>query len=160
MSQSHRQKRKDLQHRKCARTLLKYSFSTGQSPAKDLSEASTPHPALLTLLLLFPAVISKVCNIVILHAPFNVFQVRARVFICKVLGYVVDDFQVLCHPPVCVAHRPGSGRRVRTVQDRAKSPQLFKTHNMPRYQTTGNIHHSCASPGLKIWKGEAFLVEK
>lgn len=132
------------QQRKCACTMLKYNFSITQLPVKDLSKVdlmkqpspSAPDPTLLTLLLLFPAVISEVCDIVVFHAPFNILQVRARVFVCKVLGYIVGDFQVLCHSLVYVTHRPSSGRRGRTgwdtLQGQRKSSQLFRMHNVPR----------------------------
>lgn len=167
---SQREKQSE-QQRKCACTMLKHNFSITQSPVKDFSEMnlvkqpspSAPDPTLLTLLLLFPAVISEVCDIVVFHAPFNILQVRARVFVCKVLRYIVGDFQVLCHSPVYVTHRPRSRRRGRTgwdtLQGQRQRSRLFRMHNVPRYQTTENTHHSYASTGLKVWEGEAFLVE-
>lgn len=115
-------KKQSQRHRKCAGTVLKYNFSTTSPQSKTFPKphGAAADPSLLTLLLLPPAVVPKVCYVVVLHAPLHVLQVRARVLLGKALGHVVGDFQVLCDPPVCVTHRPGAGTRAQQCGTRFK----------------------------------------
>lgn len=61
------------------------------------------------LLLLFPAVVLEVCDIVIFHIPFNCFEAGACVFVRDGVGHIVHDVQVVSDSLVDMAHRrPGA----------------------------------------------------
>lgn len=72
-----------------------------------LSFASSALFPLLTLLLLLPAVVSEVGNIIIFHVPFHCFEAGACVLLGEGVCHVVDDFQVVSDSPVDMTHRPG-----------------------------------------------------
>lgn len=65
------------------------------------------NPHALTLLLLLPAVVSEVGDVVVFHVPFNCFEAGACVLLGEGVCHVVDDVQVVSDSPVDVAHRPG-----------------------------------------------------
>lgn len=70
-------------------------------------ELCAPNTRTLTLLLLLPAVVSEVGNIIIFHVPFNCFQAGTCVLLREGVCYVVDDVEVISDSLVDVAHRPG-----------------------------------------------------
>lgn len=75
-------------------------------PALKLCPHST-HTHTLTLLLLLPAVVSEIGDVIIFHVPFNCFEAGACVLLREGVCHVVDDIQVVSDSPVDVAHRPG-----------------------------------------------------
>lgn len=97
-----------------------------------------PHdPHTLTLLLLLPAVVSEVGDIIVFHVPFNCFEAGACVLLREGVCHVVDDIQVVSDSPVDVAHRPGQkyirhrvgiGPRPRTVLKDDMAPQMDIQH--------------------------------
>lgn len=70
-------------------------------------EAVAPAPPPLTLLLLLPAVVTQIGDIIVLHIPLHGLEVGARVLAGECVGHVVADSQVVRDAFVDVAHRPG-----------------------------------------------------
>lgn len=70
------------------------------------SQALPHSTCTLTLLLLLPAVVAEVGDIIILHVPFNGFEAGACVFLREGVGHIVEDVQVVSDSPVDKAHRP------------------------------------------------------
>lgn len=55
------------------------------------SQALPHSTCTLTLLLLLPAVVAEVGDIIILHVPFNGFEAGACVFLREGVGHIVED---------------------------------------------------------------------